>query len=121
MLGIDELGQIQALDRTLPGLSLKKGRCRTIAPDDISSGKGNRRLYAAPSASGIPAFFNKVDDDTPPISICISLLGMTGRTSISREVLISAASPVPSVLHPDFEGLTVVDRSSIKQFSLSDG
>src|SRR3977135_3772635 len=34
-LSIDEKSQIQALDRTQPGLPLKKGRCGTMPPDTI--------------------------------------------------------------------------------------
>jgi hypothetical protein len=33
LLCVDEKSQIQALDRTQPGLSLKKGRCGTITHD----------------------------------------------------------------------------------------
>ncbi len=34
VLCLDEKSQIQALDRTQPGLPLKKGRCGTMTPDD---------------------------------------------------------------------------------------
>ena len=33
VLSCDEKGQIQALDRTQPGLPLKKGRCQTMTHD----------------------------------------------------------------------------------------
>jgi len=38
VLSLDEKSQLQALDRTQPGLPLKKGRCGTMTPDDIQDG-----------------------------------------------------------------------------------
>lgn len=45
MLCVDEKSQIQALDRTLPGLPLKKGRVATITHDDKRH--GTTTLFAA--------------------------------------------------------------------------
>ena len=45
MLSIDEKSQIQALDRTQPGLPLKKGRCGTMTHDYIRH--GTTTLFAA--------------------------------------------------------------------------
>ena len=68
VLSVDEKSQIQALDRTQPGLPLKKGRCGTITHDykrngtttlfaalDVMEGKviGMHALHAAPSAPGV--------------------------------------------------------------------
>jgi len=33
VLSLDEKGQIQALDRTQPGLTIKPGRCQTMTHD----------------------------------------------------------------------------------------
>jgi transposase len=52
VLSIDEKSQIQALDRTQPGLPMKKGRCATMSsalhlpfhPDLVLLGQGGRRL-----------------------------------------------------------------------------
>jgi transposase len=65
VLSIDEKSQIQALDRTQPGLPLKPGKCGTNDPrlqtqrhDDAvcrpqrARGQGRRRLHVAPPASG---------------------------------------------------------------------
>src|ERR671910_2665011 len=38
VLSVDEKSQIQALDRTQPGLPLKKGRCGTMTRDYIRNG-----------------------------------------------------------------------------------
>jgi transposase len=45
VLSVDEKSQIQALDRTQPGLPLKKGRCGTMSHDYIRN--GTTTLFAA--------------------------------------------------------------------------
>ncbi len=45
VLSVDEKSQIQALDRTQPGLPLKRGRCGTMTHDDIRN--GTTPLFAA--------------------------------------------------------------------------
>ena len=45
VLCVDEKGQIQALDRTQPGLPLKKGRCGTTTRDHVRH--GTTTLFAA--------------------------------------------------------------------------
>jgi transposase len=45
VLSLDEKSQIQALDRTQPGLPLKKGRCGTLTHDDKRH--GTTTLFAA--------------------------------------------------------------------------
>jgi transposase len=45
VLSVDEKSQIQALDRTQPGLPLKKGRCGTLTPDYKRN--GTTTLFAA--------------------------------------------------------------------------
>ena len=65
VLSVDEKTQIQALDRTQPGLPMKKGRAGTMTHDYKRHGtttffpprrarrQGSRSLHAAPSASGV--------------------------------------------------------------------
>ena len=66
VLCVDEKSQIQALDRTQPGLPLKKGRAATMTHDykrngtttlfaalDVRSGARHRRVPAAPPCQGI--------------------------------------------------------------------
>src|SRR5690606_18807737 len=45
VLSVDEKSQIQALDRTQPGLPLKKGRCGTMTHDYVRH--GTTTLFAA--------------------------------------------------------------------------
>jgi transposase len=79
VLCVDEKSQIQALDRTQPGLPLKKGRCGTMTHD--SKRHGTTTLFAALSlldgtviGDCMPRhrhrefirFLNKIDGETPP-------------------------------------------------------
>jgi transposase len=49
VLSVDEKSQIQALDRTQPGLPLKKGRCGTITHDYKRASQGRGLARAPPS------------------------------------------------------------------------
>lgn len=79
VLCVDEKSQIQALDRTQPGLPLKKGRCGTMTHDYKRN--GTTTLFAALSmldgkviGDCLPRhrhqefirFLNKIDAETPP-------------------------------------------------------
>jgi len=79
VLCMDEKSQIQALDRTQPGLPLKKGRCGTMTHDYIRH--GTTTLFAALSmldgkviGDCMPRhrhqeflrFLKKIDNETPP-------------------------------------------------------
>ena len=79
VLCVDEKSQIQALDRTQPGLPLKKGRCGTLTHDDKRN--GTTTLFAALSmidghviGDCMPRhrhqefirFLKKIDTETPP-------------------------------------------------------
>jgi transposase len=79
VLCVDEKSQIQALDRTQPGLPLKKGRCGTMTHDYKRN--GTTTLFAALSmldgtviGDCMPRhrhqefirFLKKIDSDTPP-------------------------------------------------------
>jgi len=79
VLCVDEKSQIQALDRTQPGLPLKKGRCKTMTHDYKRN--GTTTLFAALSmldgkviGDCMPRhrhqefirFLKKIDADTPP-------------------------------------------------------
>ena len=67
VLCVDEKSQIQALNRTQPGLPLKKGRCGTMTHDykrngtttsvrrpRSAAGQSHRRMSQATPASGVP-------------------------------------------------------------------
>ena len=66
VLSVDEKSQIQALDRTQPGLPMKKGRAGTMTHDykrngtttlfaalNVLDGNGHRPVHAAPPPSGV--------------------------------------------------------------------
>ena len=66
----DEKSQIQALDRTQPGLPMKKGRCGTMTHDykrngtttlfaalNTLDGRGHRHVHGPASPSGVAASF----------------------------------------------------------------
>jgi len=79
VLSVDEKSQIQALDRTQPGLPMKKGRCGTMTHD--YKRYGTTTLYAALSmldgkvigqcsprhrSREFIGFLNTIDQQTPP-------------------------------------------------------
>src|ERR1700730_5189003 len=77
-LAIDEKSQIQALDRTQPGLPLKKGRAGTMTHDykrngtttlfaalDIATGKVIGECLVRHRADEFLAFLKKIDRETP--------------------------------------------------------
>src|ERR1700704_1571312 len=78
VLSIDEKSQIQALDRTQPGLPLKKGRAGTMTHDykrigtttlfaalDVATGKVIGECLARHRADEFLAFLKKIDRETP--------------------------------------------------------
>ena len=85
VLCVDEKSQIQALDRTQPGLPMKKGRAGTMTHDYKRHGtttlfaalerarrQGDRRVHAAPPAPGVPALpAARSTARRRPISTCI--------------------------------------------------
>ena len=79
VLSVDEKSQIQALDRTQPGLPLKKGRCGTMTHD--CKRNGTTTLFASLSVldgkvigecmprhrhQEVIRFLKKIDAETPP-------------------------------------------------------
>jgi transposase/DNA-binding CsgD family transcriptional regulator len=79
VLCLDEKSQIQALDRTQPGLPLKRGRCGTMTPDYVRHGTitlfaALRMLDGKVIGDCLPRhrhqefirFLKKIDGETPP-------------------------------------------------------
>src|SRR6202023_1947482 len=79
VLCCDEKSQVQALDRTQPGLPLKKGRAETMTHDykrngtttlfaalDIATGKVIGECLVRHRADEFLAFLKKIDRETPP-------------------------------------------------------
>jgi len=112
VLYCDEKSQIQALDRTQPGLPLKKGRCGTMTHDYKRN--GTTTLFAALElAEGkligtcMPRhrhqewikFLNLVDEQTPP-DLDLHLI-VDNYNTHEGQSMAEAASTVPHALHPD--------------------
>jgi transposase len=79
VLCIDEKSQIQALDRTQPGLPLKKGRCGTMTHDykrhgtttlfaalELAEGKVVGQCYARHRHQEFLKFLKRLDGEFPP-------------------------------------------------------
>ncbi len=73
VLSVDEKSQIQALDRTQPGLPIKPGRAGTMTHDYKRHGIGTKSSFASstPSTQKSPAPRRSTLSSTtmPPISI----------------------------------------------------
>jgi transposase len=78
VLAVDEKSQIQALDRTQPGLPMKKGRCGTMTHDykrhgtttlfaalDVLDGKVIGQCMARHRHQEFIGFLNKINRETP--------------------------------------------------------
>jgi transposase len=79
VLCVDEKSQIQALDRTQPGLPLKKGRCGTMTHDykrngtttlfaalELAQGKVIGQCYARHRHQEFLKFLKRLDSEFPP-------------------------------------------------------
>jgi len=123
VFSIDEKSQIQALDRTQPGLPMKKGRCATMTHDykrhgtttlfaalDILEGKVIGRCMQRHRHQEFIRFLNAIEREvaadkrstscsitTPPISTQRSLPGWRGiSASPSTTPRLPAPGPMPS-------------------------
>ena len=114
VLSVDEKSQIQALDRTQPGLPLKKGRCGTMTHDYIRN--GTTTLFAALDVlegrvigrcmqrhrhQEFIRFLNAIEARCPLGNSSTSFSTTTLSTSIPRLQVARAASPLHLPLHPD--------------------
>ena len=79
VLCVDEKSQIQALDRTQPGLSMKKGRCSTMTHDykrhgtttlfaalNMLDGKVVGQCLPRHRSKEFVRFLGTIDQNTPP-------------------------------------------------------
>ncbi len=130
VLCVDEKSQIQALDRTQPGLPLKHGRCGTMTHD--YKRHGTTTLFAALSlldgrviGDCMPRhrhqefirFLKQIDAATPAALDLHLIVDNYGTHKHPRvQGLAAAASALPPALHADVEflaqpGGTLVSRS----------
>ena len=113
VLCVDEKSQIQALDRTQPGLPMKKGRAGTMTHDykrkrhhhsvcssEHAGRKGDRGLHAASSTSRVPALSQAGRSADPHWSRSPShRRQLCHSQDPSCKALDQSAPPLPFALH----------------------
>ena len=110
VLCVDEKSQIQALDRTQPGLPLKKGRAATMTHD--YKRHGTTTLYAA-----LDVRTGLVIGDCKPrhrAQEFIAFLKLIDEIVDDREGLARQASTLPSALHADQRLLAQSGRALLR-------
>ena len=80
MASVDRKSQIQALDRTQPGLPLKKGRCTTMAHDHKHNGATT--LFAA-----IGEFLEVWNESPKPFVWTATVDSIVAKLSGRRQIL----------------------------------
>jgi transposase len=129
VLCVDEKSQIQALDRTPPGLPLKKGRCGTMTPDDKRhgtttlfaalgslAGPGHRPVRQAASASEVCEIPASVGPGVSGGHAVTRSHGQLRDAHASQGAsLAQATSPPPSALRANQFQLAQSDRALVRR------
>ena len=112
MLSVDEKSQIQALDRTQPGLPIKKGRCGTMTHDYKRNGTAT--LFAALNTLDGRVismcddqhrhqewlrFLRIIDKLTPKDKQVHLIVELRHPQTSGREALAGASPTLPGALH----------------------
>ena len=127
VLSVDEKSQIQALDRTQPGLPLKPGRCGTTTHDykrngtttlfaalDVLEGKVIGRCMQRHRHQEFIRFLNAIEREVPAGKIVHAILDNYGaHKHPTRLALPSSAFCLP--LHPDVVFLAQRRRGLLRQ------
>ena len=113
VLSVDEKSQIQALDRTQPGLPMKKGRLGTMTHDykrhgtttlfaalNVLEGKVIGRCMQRHRHQEFIRFLNAIEADIPLASVapwwgafCVTESGMTALRPFQRRFIAAATAP----------------------------
>jgi hypothetical protein len=115
VLSVDEKSQMQALDRTQPGLPMKRGKAGTMTHDykrhgtttlfaalDILSGKVIGQCMLKHRAVEFVRFLRRIDKTTPPqLDLHLVLRQLRRPQGAGGEALARRASALPPPLHPD--------------------
>ena len=128
VLCVDEKSQIQALDRTQPGLPMKKGRAATMTHDykrhgtttlfaalDVKSGLVIGDCQPRHRAREFIRFLRRIDRTVRSTSICTSCSTTTGRTRRRGEGLARQASALQAPLHADQRILAQPRRALLRR------
>ena len=126
---VDEKSQIQALDRSQPGLPMKKGRCGTM-PHDYKR-HGTTTLFAALNvlegtviADCMPRhrnqeflkFLRRLDREFPAQDLHLILDNYGNPQAPQHQTMVSQAAPLPSPLHSYQRLLAQSDRTLVREF-----
>jgi transposase len=127
VLAIDEESQIQALDRTQPGLPLKKGRAGTMTHDykrngtttlfaalDIATGKVIGECLARHRADEFLAFLKTIDRQTPA-HLDLHLILDNYATHTDCEALAGKTQTLHPALHADVLLLAQPRRAALRR------
>ena len=131
VLCVDEKSQIQALDRTQPGLPLKRGRCGTMTHD--YKRHGTTTLFAALSlldghviGDCMPRhrhqefirFLKQIDAETPAALDLHLIVDNYGTHKHPRvQSVAAAASALPPALHADVEFLAQLGGALVSRLT----
>src|SRR6516225_1360644 len=129
VLSVDEKSQIQALDRTQPGLPMKKGRCGTMTHDykrhgtttlfaalNVLEGKVIGRCMQRHRHQEFIRFLNTIETDIPAGRIIHVVLDNYATHKAPQGSRVARSSPPLCLpLHPDFGFLAQCGRRLLRQ------
>ena len=129
VLSVDEKSQIQALDRTQPGLPMKPGRAGTMTHD--YKRHGTTTLFAASTSSMAPSlaatcsiiahqefirFLNAIEEQVPGGKVIHAIVDQLCDPQAPKGApMAGAASPLDVPLHPDLSILAQRGRRLLRQ------
>src|ERR1700736_3945181 len=129
VLSVDEKSQIQALDRTQPGLPLKKGRAGTMTHDykrngtttlfaalDVAAGTVIGECLARHRANEFLSFLKTIDRETPAhLDLHLILDNYATHKTPGREALVGATQTLHTALHADILFLAQPRRAALRR------
>jgi len=125
VLCVDEKSQIQALDRTQPGLPMKKGRCGTMTHDykhhavrrtEHARWQSDRRLHGTSSTPGVHSFPQQDRCRGATSSRFASDRGqLRNPQTPTGQILDSTTSQIPLSLHSDVEFVVEPRRALVSR------
>ena len=128
VFSVDEKSQIQALDRTQPGLPMKKGRCGTMTHDykrhgtttlfaalDVATGKVIGQCMPRHRHQEWLKFLRRIDAETPKdLDLHLIADNYATHKHAGRPGLAQAAPAVPHALHADLGVLAQPGRALLR-------
>src|SRR5471030_1212132 len=128
VLSVDEKSQIQALDRTQPGLPLKKGRAGTMTHDykrngtttlfaalDVAAGTVIGECLARHRADEFLSFLKTIDRDARTSRSASDPRQLRHPQDAGRETVVGATQTLHTALHPDILFLAQPRRAALRR------